>query len=55
MVSRNLGNVTGIVVLQLVDVPDDLSFVRADGGKEQKVLQVLVVAERRFLNDDLLQ
>lgn len=41
--------------MQLVDVSDHLSLVCADGGKEQEVLEIAVIAEGRGLDDDLLQ
>ena len=38
MLSSDLGDFGGIVILQLVDVSDDLTLVCTDGGKEQEVL-----------------
>lgn len=51
----NLCNVGSIVVLQLVDVTDDLALIGADCSKEEKILQVLVVAEGGWLDNDLLK
>ena len=51
----NLGNLADVVVLELVDVANDLALVCADRGKHQQVLEILVVAERRRLQDDLLK
>ena len=51
----NLRDFTHVVVLELVDIADDLAFVSADGSQHQQVLQVLVVAKRRRLQDDFLE
>ena len=45
VLSGNTGNISGIVVLEL-DVTNNLALVRTDGSEQQKVLEVLVVAER---------
>jgi hypothetical protein len=55
MLGGNLRDLDDIVVLQLVDVPDDLALVCTDGSKEQEVLEIPVVAEGRGFNDDLLE
>ena len=55
MLRRNPRNLVDVVVLELVDVADDLALVGADGGEQEQVLQVAVVAEGRRLYDDLLQ
>ena len=55
MLNRDPGDLGGVVVLELVDVANDLALVRADGCQHQQVLEVAVVAERRWLQDDLLQ
>ena len=48
-------NVGNVVVGELVDVAHDLALVGTNRGKHQQVLQVLVLAERRRLQDDLLE
>ena len=55
MLGSDLRDLGGIVVLQLVDVPDDLALVRTDGSEEQEVLEITVVAERRGFDYDLLE
>lgn len=55
MLGSDLRDLRGIVVLQLVDVSDNLSLVRADSRKEHEVLEIAVVAEGRGLDDDLLE
>ena len=55
MVRGDLGNLTCIVVLQFIDVADDLAFVGTNRGEEKQILQILVVTERRGLDDDFLQ
>lgn len=55
VVRSNLGDLRDVVVLQLVDVPDNLALVGANGSEQEQVLQVLVLAERWWLNDDLLE
>jgi len=55
MLGSNARNVVGIIVLEFVDVANNLALIGADGSEKEKVLQVLVVAERRRLNDNLLQ
>ena len=45
VLSGNTGDISGIVVLEL-DVTNNLALVRTDGSEQQKVLEVLVVAER---------
>jgi hypothetical protein len=45
----------GIVILQLVDVANNLTLLGANGCQKEQVLQVLVVAERRWLNNYLPQ
>lgn len=55
MIRSNLGDFGSIVVLQLVDVPDNLAFVCTDSSEEQQVLEIPVITERRRLNNDLLQ
>ena len=55
MLGGDLRDLGGIVVLQFVDVSNDLPLIRADGSKEQEVLEVAVVAEGRGFNDDLLE
>jgi len=54
VLGSNLWDLGGIVILQLVDVSDDFTLVCTDGGKEQEILQIAVVAEGRGLDDDLL-
>ena len=44
-----------VISIQAVDVAHNLALVRTDGSEEKEVLQALVVAEWRRLNDDLLQ
>ena len=55
MLGSDLRDFGGVVILQLVDVSNDLTLVCTDGGKEQEVLQIAVVAEGRGLDNDLLQ
>lgn len=55
MFSRNPGNVTSIIVLELVDVADDLALVSSDGREKHQVLQIFIVAEWRWLEYDLLE
>jgi len=55
MLGSDLRDLSGIVVLQLVDVSDDLALVCTDGSKKQEVLEVAVVAEGRRLDDNLLE
>lgn len=55
MIRRNLGNLPGVVVLELVDIANDLALVCADCSQEQKVLEVTVVAKWRGLDDNLLK
>lgn len=55
MLDSDLRDLSGIVVLQLVDISDDLSLVRTDSSKEHEVLEIAVVAEGRGLDDDLLE
>lgn len=45
----------GVVVLKLVDVPNNLALVGSDGRQEQKVLERPVVRERRGLEDNFLE
>ena len=45
VLSGNTGDISGIIVLELVDVTNNLALVRTDGSEQQKVLEVLVVAE----------
>ena len=49
------GNLSDIVVLQLVDITNYLALVRTNGSQHHEVLQVLVVAEWRGLQNDLLE
>ena len=51
----NLGNLSDVVVLELVDVADDLALVRTDSCQHEQVLEVAVVVEGRGLKDDLLK
>ena len=55
MLNSDPGNFTSIVVLELVDITYDFPFVRPDGGEEKQILEVLVVTERRGLDDDLFK
>ena len=55
MLGRNPGDIRDVVVGELIDVAHDLALVRADSSEHQQVLQVLVLAERRRLKDDLLE
>ncbi len=48
-------NLHMVVVLEFVDITDHFASVCTNGGQQKQVLQVLVVAERRWLDDDLLQ
>ncbi len=55
VVGSDLGNLLNVVAIKTVDVVHDLALVGADGSKEQQVLQAAVVAECRWLQDDLLE
>jgi hypothetical protein len=55
MLCRNLGDFIGIVVLEFVDVGNNFALVGANGCKQQEVLQITVVAEGGWLDDDFLQ
>ena len=55
MVCGDLGNLACIIVLLFIDVAGDLAFVGMNRCEEKQILQILVVAERRALNDDFLQ
>ena len=54
MVGGNLGNLPGIIILQLVDVAYNFALLSSNSRQKKEVLQVCVVAEWRGLNDDLL-
>lgn len=51
----DLGNFIRIVVLQLVDVANDFALVSAHSREEQEVLQVAVLAEGGWFDNDFLQ
>jgi hypothetical protein len=55
MLYSNLRNLAGVVILQLVDIIDHLSFVSPDRRQKQEILEVFVVTERRRLDNNLLQ
>ena len=42
----DLRDLTGVIVLQLVNVADHLALVRANGSEHEKILEVAVLAER---------
>lgn len=49
---RDLG---GVVVLQLVDIPNDLAFVCTNGSKKEEVLKIANIAEGGRFDDDFLK
>jgi len=51
----DVGNLIGGEVVEPVDVVHDTRLVRLSSGKYEQVLEVLVVAKGRRLQDDLLQ
>ena len=55
VLGSDLGDLCGVVVLQLVDVPDNFALVRTDSSEEEEVLEIAVVAEGRSFNDDLFE
>lgn len=55
MLGSDLWDLRGVVVLQLVNVPNDLSLVCTDGGEKEEVLEVAVVAEGSRFDDDLFE
>src|SRR5258708_1361246 len=48
-------NFRDVVVGKLLDVADDFALVRADGSEQEEVLEVLVLAEGRGLENNLFQ
>jgi hypothetical protein len=54
-VDGNGSNLRSIIVVQLLDVIANTSTVGFDGGKNQKILQVLILTERRGFKDNLLE
>ena len=55
MLGSDLRNLCDVVVLQLVNVPNDLALICPDGGKKQEVLEIAVVTEGRRLDYDLFE
>ena len=53
--SSNPSDLVNIVSVESVDVAHNLALVGTDGGQEEKVLQALVIAEWRRLDDNLFQ
>mmetsp|Transcript_19096 Transcript_19096/g.34519 ORF Transcript_19096/g.34519 Transcript_19096/m.34519 type:complete len:495 (-) Transcript_19096:2921-4405(-) len=51
----NEGNVLGIKVIQLVNVPGNTSVVSPNGSENEQVLKVLVIREVRSLQDDTFE
>lgn len=45
MIGGNFGNLSGIVILQLVDVSNNLALLGPNSCQKEEVLQVLIVAE----------
>ena len=45
MFSSDLRNLPGVVVLELVNISNNLSFVRADCSQQKEILQVTIIAE----------
>src|SRR5579859_388716 len=54
-VDGNVGDFRIIVVVQLLDIFADTSTVSLDCGENQEILQVLIFAEWRWFEDDLLE
>lgn len=55
MLSSYLRDLCSIIVLQLVNIPDDFALVCTNGSEKQEVLEIAVVAKRRRLDDDLFE
>jgi hypothetical protein len=56
VVRGDLGNLASIIILQLVDVlAHHLALIGPNCCQKEEILQVLVVAERWWLYNDLLQ
>ena len=55
MLDGNVGDLDDIEAVQLVDVVHDAALVGANGGQEEQLLQVAIVAEGGRLEDDLLE
>ena len=51
----NLRNLTDVVVFEFVDIVNDLALVRPDCRQHEEILEVLIIREWRWLEDDLLQ
>ena len=45
VICRNLGDLSRIIILQLVDISNNFALLGPNGRQKEKVLQVLVVAE----------
>jgi hypothetical protein len=55
LAKSNLREVWTVVVIKSVDVVDDTCLVRLDGGQNQEVLEISVVAELRVVKHDFLE
>ena len=55
VLNGNFGNVRNFVVLKLINVSNDFAFVSTNCSKKKKVLEVFVVAEWRWLDNNFLQ
>lgn len=55
MLHGNTCNFRDVVVSELLDVTNDLALVRTDCSEQEEVLEVLVLAEGRGLEDNLFQ
>jgi hypothetical protein len=55
MLSSNSSNFSGVVIVELVDIANNLAFISAYGSQQEEVLKILVLAERRGLDDNILQ
>lgn len=45
VVRSNLGDLTRVVILELIDITDNLALIGTDSSKKQEILQVAIVAE----------
>jgi hypothetical protein len=46
MLSGDLGNLTGVIVLELVDVTNNFALVGMNGSQQEQILQVTVITKR---------
>lgn len=55
MLGCNLSNFHVVVILELVNVANNFTLICPNSSQEKQVLQILVLAEWRWFDDDLLQ